>query len=109
LIVVVAALITGCAAPARVTIEAMAAPEAMSKTDYVLLSGMKGIDRGDLEFRTFASLVNQAMAEKGFRHIQHGETPSIAVALSYYVSDPQSTTETSVVPNFGQTGYNSAS
>jgi len=109
LLVGVASTLGGCAAPVRVTVESMAAPEAVSKKDYVLLSGMKGVDYGDLEFRTFAAQVNQAMVAKGFRHVQAGEAPSIAVALSYYVSDPTTTTQTDVIPQFGQTGYSSAS
>jgi len=104
LILFVSAL-TGCAALNRpeVTVNAIAAPNANEFKTYIFLPA-DNKTRG-LEHDQYVALVEQELARKGFIKMEQVSQASIVIGLSTYVGSAQTTTDSGVVPQFGQTGY----
>ena len=69
---------------------------------YILLSGKNDVSDNDLQFREFASYVNNVLNQKGY--IKTDETPDLAVFLNYGIGDPQTSYSTYSLPIYGQTG-----
>ncbi|WP_164878381.1 DUF4136 domain-containing protein [Pollutimonas thiosulfatoxidans] len=108
ILLVLLATLTGCAALSRpeVTVNAIAAPDADQYKTYVMMPADEK-SRG-LEFDQYVALVDQALAEKGFIKVNEISQANIAIGLTTNVGDAKATTNSGVIPQWGQTGYRSA-
>lgn len=107
LLVVVGTLLTGCASTpdfVRSVVDSYALPEAGIKNRYVLLSGVKDVGLGDLQFQEFAGYTDRVLADRGFIKAESLESANIAIFLTYAIGDPQTYQYTYSIPTFGQTG-----
>lgn len=91
-----------------VNIDSISAPEAVSKTKYILLPGVKDVEEGDLQYREYATYVDRALALKGYTKATSFSGADIAIFLGYGVGDPITSQFTYSLPTFGQTGVSSA-
>lgn len=71
---------------------------------YILLSGIKGVDVNDLQFKEYAMYVRRALAEKGFTLADDIKQAELAVFLSYGIGEPQAIPYAFSLPIYGQTG-----
>ena len=105
--------LSGCAAiPSRVSLSVDARSSgdgyAAQGTKCVILPGMTGVTRTDLEYREYASYVSSGLETRGFVVVENPEEADIAVFMTYAISGPKTEVSTSAVPVFGQTGYSSS-
>ncbi|AEG13144.1 hypothetical protein Sbal183_0372 [Shewanella baltica OS183] len=110
LMIATLALLQACAMGPQfyVNIDSISAPEAVSKTKYILLPGVKDVEEGDLQYREYATYVDRALALKGYTKATSFSGADIAIFLGYGVGDPITSQFTYSLPTFGQTGVSSA-
>lgn len=107
--IALATALAGCANQRpTVTVQALADPTSQSLRRYVLYPGNQGANATDLEFRTYAEQVSNMMGVRGYTMVGAPEQADLLVTLKYSTSGPHTTTTTSAMPMWGQTGYSSA-
>ena len=106
LIVAVIAFLQACAVGPQfhVNVDSISAPEATSKTKYILLPGVKGVEAGDLQYREYAAYVERALISKGYTKASSFAEADIAIFLGYGIGDPETHQFTYSLPTYGQTG-----
>ena len=110
LIVAMLALLQACAVGPQfhVNVDSISAPEAASKTKYVLLPGVKDVEVGDLQYREYAAYVERALTSKGYTKTSSFAEADIAIFLGYGIGEPETRQFTYSLPTYGQTGVSSA-
>ena len=99
-------------APLAYTVDAIRSGERIDPK-VVILPGLKGVARDDLQFREFSAYVKRALQEKGYEVIENADRATIGVMLLYGISDPQVSVQSYTVPVYGMvsggstTTYNS--
>jgi len=61
---------------------------------YVMTSAMQNISDEDLEFKTAARYIRNALAQKGYKQVDSKEHADLLIRLAYGAGDPQTTTST---------------
>lgn len=98
-----------CAGPRHfVDIDSICSPVSSSRTNYILLPGLEGLNVNDLQYQEYASYVDRALAKKGFFKTVDIKSADIAIFLSYGMGDPQVQQYTYSLPTWGQTGVSSS-
>lgn len=92
----------------NVDVDSISSPEAELKKRYILLSGLKNAELGDLQFKEYAQYVERALTSKGFAKANNLEEANVAIILVYGVGDPQTHVYSSLLPIWGQTGISSS-
>lgn len=110
LVVAMLALLQACAVGPQfhVNVDSISAPEAASKSKYVLLPGVKDVEVGDLQYREYAAYVERALTSKGYTKTSSFAEADIAIFLGYGIGDPETRQFTYSLPTYGQTGVSSA-
>lgn len=102
-------LLSGCATQqAKIRVESIADPAAQQMRRFVLVSGVPNVNTGDLEFRGFAAQIGREMTSRGYIQVVSPTDADVAVFLQYQTTGPHTSTSTSVMPLWGQTGYSSS-
>lgn len=86
----------------------MADPEASQLRRFVMLSGNADGDTASLEFRNYAAQIGREMTLRGYTQVVSPTDAEIAVFLQYQTTGPHTSTSTSIMPLWGQTGYSSS-
>lgn len=108
-VIALGAALAGCATQRpTVTVQALADPTSQSLRQYVLVPGNQGVTATDLQFRTYADQVAGMLAGRGYTRVGTIEQADLAVSLQYSTGGPHTTTTTSAMPMWGQTGYSSS-
>ena len=82
-----ALLLTACAAPLQVSVDAIADPGAgRAGTRYVLHNANPDTGDEDLVFREFAALFEKALAQKGLQRVADEASADLVIRLGYGVS-----------------------
>ena len=104
-------LIQGCAIGPQfhVNVDSISAPEAISKTKYILLPGVKNVEGSDLQYREYATYVERALAFQGYSQALSFEEADIAIFLGYGIGKPEAQQFTYSLPTYGKTGISSSS
>lgn len=102
--------LAGCRTQIKYAIEidSISSPAAESKKTYILLSGVKEINKTDLQFIEYANYVDAALASRGFIKAQDKEKADVAIFLIYGIGNPQENTYNYSLPIIGQTGVSSS-
>jgi hypothetical protein len=103
-------LSVGCATAQKfyVDIDSISSTETELKKRYILLSGLKNIEVGDLQFKEYAQYVERALTSKGFVKANNLEEANVAIFLAYGIGDPQKHVYSYSLPIWGQTGVSSS-
>lgn len=109
-LIAVLALLQACAVGPQfhVNVDSISAPEAVTKTKYFLLPGVKDVEVGDLQYREYAAYVERALMSKGYSKASSFTDADIAIFLGYGIGDPDTRQFTYSLPTYGQTGVSSA-
>ena len=102
--------LVGCASAPKfhVSVDSISAPNASTKTSYVLLPGVKDVNEGDLQYQEYASYVERALSSKGYLKAASFQEADIAIFLAYGIGDPETHQYTYSLPTYGQTGVASS-
>lgn len=84
-------------------------PTATAKTKYILLPGNKDTSENDLQFKEYASYLNQVLISRGFVPADNFETADLAIIVVYGIGNPQEHQYSYSLPVYGQTGVSSTS
>lgn len=104
-----AAALAGCANQRpTVRVEALADPASQTMLRYALYPGNEGVRATDLQFRSYGEQVANTMSGRGYTLVGTPEQADIFVFLQYSTGGPHTTTSTSAMPMWGQTGYSSS-
>jgi len=100
----------GCTQTTRysVSVSALASPEATAGARYVLIPGNEEIDSSDLQYEEFAGYAHRALKLEGFEEAPTADEADLVIVLNYAVTDPETSTYSYSVPQFGRTGYRSS-
>jgi len=103
-------LVQGCAIGPQfhVNVDSISAPEATSKTKYVLLPGVKGVEVTDLQYREYSGYVERALNSIGYTQAPNFSEANIAIFLGYGIGEPQTQQYSYSLPTWGKTGVSSA-
>jgi len=94
--VVTFVVMVGCAPKAlqfEVKVDALRDPEAPEMRTYVVRPGLEGLDANDPQFKEFATYLDSALCDNGFRPAEEGGPVEMVIFLSYGVGEPRTTTE----------------
>jgi hypothetical protein len=96
----------GCTPPVlfESRINSLSQADALTKLRYVLLPGNKDVSADDLQFREYASYLEIALAERGFKKAVDIKDADIAIFLAYGIGDPKTNYYSYSMPTWGQTG-----
>lgn len=110
LLIVVIALLQACAVGPQfhINVDSISAPEAVSKTKYILLPGVKGVEAGDLQYREYAAYVDRALISEGYIQSSSFADADVAIFLGYGIGEPETHQFTYSLPTYGQTGVSSS-
>lgn len=75
---------------------------------YLLLSDSEKVSEEGLEFREYASLVERALAAKGWRRVSEFSAADQIVFAGYGIGNPQKEQISYSLPVWGKTGISSA-
>ncbi len=100
----------GCAVGPQyhVNVDSISAPEASSKTIYILFPGVKGVEAGDLQYREYAGYVERTLSSLGYIKADNIAAADIAIFLGYGIGDPETHQFTYSLPTYGKTGVSSS-
>ncbi|CAB3928779.1 DUF4136 domain-containing protein [Achromobacter deleyi] len=103
-------LLIGCAShQANIRVESIADESAAQQLRrFVVFPGNSDTDAGSLEFRNYATQIGREMTQRGYMQVVSPTDAEIAVFLQYQTTGPHTSTSTSVMPLWGQTGYSSS-
>lgn len=103
-------LLCGCARHPNfhVSVSALAAPRAESARRYVLIPGNEDVQPQDLQFQEYAGYIRNVLDMQGFSQVEDPKNAEIIIVLAYSIGDPQQQSYTYSIPQWGQTGYSSA-
>ena len=73
-----------------------------------IISGMKDINKDDLQYKEFERYIAKALTKKGYAITDNINEADIVVFLTYGIGDPQKHVFSYAVPVFGQTGVSSS-
>lgn len=90
------------------SIDAIAGPNALAHSAYVLMPGNKGATADDLQYQEYAAIIDRALAERGMRKSASFDDAQVVVFLRYGIGEPETRSYTYNVPVFGQTGVASS-
>lgn len=109
-LVSVLTILLGCALGPmyNVKIDSISGLDTGTKKRYILLSGVKGVDPNDLQFREYASYVERALSSAGYVRTGDFKDANIAVFLAYGIGDPKDHQYSYSLPVWGQTGVSSS-
>ena len=110
LIIALIAFLQACAVGPQfhVNVDSISAPEAATKTKYILLPGVKDVEVGDLQYREYAAYVERALTSQGYTKASSFAEADIAIFLGYGIGDPETHQFTYSLPTYGQTGVSSS-
>lgn len=93
----------GCTSPMVIKVDAIAAPEPITATRYVILSGMQDVSEDDLYFREFSHYFRVALNRQGYREtsLQDAE---LAIYLSYGINPGRTVSYTTSHPVYEWVG-----
>ena len=91
-----------------VEVDSLSADNTKVQTHYMLLPGIEGVGKEDLQFIEFAKYINRALLENGFKAVDENERAEIVIFLSYGIGDPKSKSYSYSLPTYGQTGVSSS-
>lgn len=105
-------LLPGCATIGRiqsnVTIFHQLPPTLALDATFAVLPWRKEYE-GSLEFAAYAQLVAEQLRSKGLAVVEQGKPARYAIFVDYGIDDGRTEVTSYVVPQWGVTGYNSAS
>lgn len=93
----------GCSSPMVVKVDAIAAPEPVAATRYVIFSGMQDISANDLYFREFSQYFRIALNRRGYREASPQEA-DLAIYLSYGINPGRTVSYTTSTPVYEWVG-----
>lgn len=101
-------LLSGCAGlkPKQVTVNALAAPDALQYTKYYLMPSSE-VQAG-LEYDSLSGQLQEMLSQRGFDRVSTLSQAQAVILFGYQVGDARTDSYTSIVPQWGQTGYSSA-
>lgn len=99
-------LCISCTPPVRFLsrIDSLSQIDALTKLRYILLPGNKDVSAEDLQFREYASYLDQALAERGFKRASNIKDAEIVIFIAYGIGDPKTNYYSYSMPVWGQTG-----
>lgn len=92
----------------RMTVDSISAPEAISKTNFILFPGLENIDTNSLQYREYAAYIERALTLRGFTKAKDFGEANIAIFLGYGIGDPQKEQYSYSLPTWGKTGVSSS-
>ena len=98
------ALLSGCGVRFKMRVDSIASPLAHQSRTYILMPGQQDVSSDDLHFKEFASIVDTALALRGFSKASSENVADMAVLLSYGVSEPETVSSTYSRPIYGRIG-----
>ena len=96
--------LTGCSRRYIVNVDSINDRQALTSKNFVIVSGNKNIDAGDLQFREYACYVAAALEKKGYTPVDSIDKADVEVYLSYGVGEAQQHVYSYSSPVWGQTG-----
>lgn len=100
-LVAIVAVIAGCGTHYAVTVDTLA-DRRPHGTRYVIMSGMRDVDVGDLQFGEFATYVDRALRAQGFVPATDKGEADVAIFLSYGIGEPNVVQYEESYPMYGQ-------
>lgn len=94
-------LLAGCTSPREVYVDALAAPEAGSQRQFVLVSDMEEVQESDLFFKEVRRRVEKILQDAGFS--PGGEAAPIEIGLEAFLSEPMVQSQTRSEPIYART------
>lgn len=102
-------VLAGCAAPFFADVNSYRDNTDHPGTRYVIVSAIKDVGEGDLQFREAAGYLERALASKGYIRVEEPAGADLAVCMLYGIGDPTEQYYSFSSPVWGQTGGGTSS
>ena len=103
LVVAMALLLGACATSTNLLVDSISHDGPAGGT-YAVESGMPGVPTTDLYFQEFISHFRRGLASKGYRPVEGGKAPDLAISFSYGLGDASTERHTYSTPIYDFVG-----
>ena len=93
-----------CGQQVRVSVSALAAPDAHSQTRFLVMPGNPGTPVSDLQFQEYATEVGRALVARGFEQAKSIEDVTLVVMMSWSISEPRTKIISGTTSGFERVG-----